>query len=355
MERFSASARACYERGVLEILPEDELELAAEVVGRALAHTDPAAAALIAAEAVRLREDDDAARAAEAALLAAMAPRQPGYRGQISLYDLFDAQVTLLHGGPRDHVWAYDEDIVGLVDGIGPNLPPDERAALHRDPWAWNTAAADELGRLLRGSEARRLGSIRLKAFEGVERFAAVVAEHDAAHLVSHLVLELDRRGDDRSVAAFPRLRGLAVDEDTLASALRDGAPSLRSLVVRGTTDVAHTLELAARLPSLRHLGLWYGALTPDDLGRIASSAVIARLTSLELFTIDEAPQFPFEVAASLEPFRRLLRFGLPGHLVLDDALAHVAGRREVDIVGYSRRERLAFDIETIGWAEHMR
>ncbi len=340
---------------MLEILPGDELELAAEVVGRALANSDPVAAELIAAEAVRLRTDDDAARAAEAALLAHMAPHQPGYRAQISLYDLFDEQVTVLHGGPRDHLWAYDEDIVGLVDGIGAQLPAAERAEFRRDPWAWNTAAADELGRVLRGSEARRLGSIRLMAFEGAARFAAVVAEHDAAHLVSHLVLRSDRQGDDRPVTVFPRLRGLAVDEDALALAVRDGAPELRSLVVQGTTDVRGTLAIAARLPSLRHLGLWYGAFTPDDLGHLASSALMGRLTSLELFTVNEAMQFPFEVVASLEPFRGLRRLGLPGHLVPDEARAHVAGLRSVDIVSHARRERLAFDIETIGWAENMR
>lgn len=354
------ASRACYEQEVLGGAIADDVELAAEVVGRHLAHTDPPAAALIAAEASRLRVDDETTRVPEAQLLAAMGPRQPGYRGQISLYDLFADQVTLLRGGPCDHLWAYDEDLVGLVDGAGPNLPAAERAALHRDPWAWNTAAAEALALVLRSGEIRRLGSIRLMAFEGVARFAAVVAEHDAAHLVSHLVLQSERRFDpddpDRSiVAAFPRLRGLSVDEPALASALRDGAPDLRALVVRGTTDIHASLSVAAAVPSLRHLGLWYGALTTDDLDRIASSAVIERLASLELFTVNESTRFPFDAARRLEPFASLQRLGLPGHVVPEEVRQRFADRPGVDFVSHDRRERIAFDIETIGWAENMR
>ena len=341
---------------MLEVVAGDGVELAAEVVGRALARSDPQAAALIMAGAARLRGNGDAAREAESALLSAMAARQPGYRAQISLYDLFDEQVTLLHGGPCDHVWAYDEDIVGLVDGIGADLPPAQRAALLRDPWAWNTVAAAQLGRLLDGSAARRIGSVRLMSFEGVRRFGAVVGDRDAARLVTHLALQEDHRADDRSVgAAFPNLRGLAVDEGSLASVLRDGAPELRSLVVRGTSDIAATLDAAAGLPSLRHLGLWYGALGPAEVERVAASEVMARLVSLELFTIDDAVRFPFDLVVAIEPFRRLQRIGLPGHLVGDEVRSLLVDRPEIDLVSHDRRERIAFDIETIGWAEHMR
>lgn len=46
---------------------------------------------------------------------------------------------------------------------------------------------------------------------------------------------------------------------------------------------------------------------------------------------------------------------GLPGHLVGAEVRARFAERPEVTFVGHDRRERIAFDFETLGWAESCR
>lgn len=333
----------------------DDDELASELVARAIAGRDRQAAELIAAQALRLRNDVEATRAAEAELVAASEHHKPWYRPQFYLGALFWENVTVLRGGRRDHVWVYDDDIVTLTD-CGPELTPHERTELNRDPWRGNDRAAVALARLLKGGEARRIGSLRLLLFEGTRRLAPALADLGAAHLVSHLVLWTQREGPESPVAAsFPKLRGLAATPEQLPELLRGGAPELRSLVVYGRARLAQTLELAAQLPALRHLGIWNDVLTAGELERVAASPAMDSLLSLELFTVHGATEFPFDAALALEPFQYLRHLGLPGHLVGPEVRSRFAGRPEVTFVSHDRRERIAFDFETIGWAENTR
>lgn len=328
-------------------------ELVSEALARTVARKDPQAADVIAAQANRWRGDTVDTRAVEADLLLRSGPHQPDNRTHFSFQDLFEENLTVLHGGLGDHLFVYDHDLTTLYDGrpAGTPAPVNREAA-----WDGNESVAAALGRLLAGSERRRLRSIRLHLFEGTRRVAPVIAAHDAAALVSHLMLWTERDGPQTPVARlFPRLIGLSADPAWLPELLADGAPFLRSLVVYGRQWWARTLDLAAGLPHLVHLGLWAEDTEAEDVLRMARSPLLLRLRSLEFFGSNYTDRFPFGTVLAQDAFRSLSRLGLPGHLVGGDVRARFEDWPEVDFVGYDRRSRIAFDLETTGWAEYTR
>ncbi|MBK7396207.1 MAG: hypothetical protein IPJ34_07890 [Myxococcales bacterium] len=219
-------------------------------------------------------------------------------------------------------------------------------------------AARDRLLASFRDERTQRVRSIRLCLFSGTTRMAETLATLGAAERVTHVELRTNDPDAEHAPIAgsFPGLRGLTCAEGELAPLLAAGAPRLRSLVVTHPWD-RPPVEIAARLPAvalpdLRHFGLFHGPCSAEDLVGIAEHPMVRALTSLEFFSLDHATRFPFEaLLARREAWAHLRRVLVTGHLVPDEVKQRFASWPAVEFVGYDRREVIAFDFETRGWA----
>lgn len=318
-----------------------------------MSRQDPQLAALLTVETARWLADTPETRIAEAELLTRFGPHQPEHRSQFSFYDMFKENITVLHGGPGDHLFLYDHDLITLYDGRDPAAPqfPNRDAA-----WATNDEVVAGLNKVLVGQEKHRIRSIRLHLFEGTRRIAPAISANDAAHLVSHLSLWNEHKEPETSLATlFPQLLGLSAEPSQLPHALSDGAPNLRSLVVHGKQHWTRTLRLAAKLPRLEHLSLWAEDVETEDIIQLAHNPLIQRLRSLEFFGNNYTNKFPFDTVLAEQAFHSLQRLGLPGHLVGQEVRSRFAHRPEVEFISHDRRSRIVFDLETTGWAPYMR
>jgi hypothetical protein len=181
---------------------------------------------------------------------------------------------------------------------------------------------------------------------------AQVLGELGVARRVSHIELRTQRKGEVHVpiAEAFPALRGLGCSARELPTLLSHGAPELRSLVLHGDVWEPRVLDLCARAPKLRHLGL-HAATRPEDLARLAAHPVMDRITSLEIFSTNDAARFPFDVLRSKrDAFAYLSRIWLAGHLVAPKVVAGLHDWPEVELVTWDRRETIALDFHTIGW-----
>ena len=342
-------------RDVLGILDARGL-CAADAVAEAVAG-DAQASAILRAQAARLRDDGPEALALERALVLASQPHQPHYRPQLYLGGAFDENLTALchpspgpEGAGRAFVWLYDDDIETLI-----NRDYDEK--VHASPWQVNTEVEHALRAFWAAPTAPPL-SLRLHLFEGTERVARVAAELGAAEAVTHVELCRQRRGPEPPVAAsFPALRGLACAEGELPDLLARGADRLRCLAVKGWAHLDETLALAARAPHLRHLGLRRGSWDVPGLERLFAHPIMDRLTSLDLSEDAIGSVFPYRELLGLRSgWQYLRRLCLPRYNPGLGALQAAFDEcPEVTFVGYDRREVMALDLETCGWAESMR
>ncbi|MCC7540006.1 MAG: hypothetical protein IT379_27555 [Deltaproteobacteria bacterium] len=324
---------------------------AADVVADALAASDAQAAEILRAQAAWLRDGTGASRARATALVAAITdPKNlPAWRSQIWMGGLFDHRLTLLPAGDGLEAWLYDDDIATLGD-LADGDDIDEH------PWARNTGAAEALDRLLASTDAKRVRALRLLSFEGTRRFAETLRARGALDRVTHVELRLQRECEETSLPrVFPALSGLCCAAADLRALLADESDSLRALVVCGELrSVQQLLRSAKKAPGLRHLGVHYARWDADRLATLLRSPTIRRLTSLELYDVNGAAEFPFEdLVASQSAWRHLRHLALPGHCVVRDP--RLAELPNVTFVGHDRREVLALDLETRGWARNTR
>jgi hypothetical protein len=320
----------------------DDGDRAPEAIARLL--RDGEFAALLEAQCLRLREDSAETRARETALLQASEWRDGKGRAQFSLIGagLFEDYVIRVDDGDRCYLWVYEED--------GTDAPePGE------EPY---TAARDRLIAAWRDERTQRARSIRLCLFSGTKRMAETLATLGAAARVTHVELRTNEPDAEHAPIArsFPALRGLTCAEGELAPLLAEGAPRLRSLVVTHPWNQPH-VAIEARLPhvvlpDLRHFGLFHGPFSAGDLAVIAEHPMFGSLASLELFSLNHATRFPFDALLERrDAWAHLRRVHITGHLVPDDLKRRFAAWPEIEFVGYDRREVIAFDFETRGWA----
>jgi hypothetical protein len=329
---------------------DHDKDRAPEAVARQILAEDPQLAELLAAQCRRLRDDSAEHRARERELVALSGPHQPRYRSQFWLPSagVFRDRLTRVDDDDRSYVWLHDDDIVSLTDAH----------PYGNDPWAHNTDAARCLVELWATWHAQLVSSIRMCLFGGTEAIAATVRELDAADRVTHLELRTqDEEARHAAVgAAFPALRGLACGADEAATLLAEGAAELRALVVKGPRVAPSVLDLAARAPKLRHLGLFHAPTTEPELEALARHAVLDRLTSIELFSLNDATRFPFDaLLARRGAFEHLRRVHVTGHLVPLDVKRRFEDWPEVEFISHDRRETIAFDFESLGGAAGVR
>jgi hypothetical protein len=320
----------------------DDGDRAPEAVARLLRDVD--FAALLRAQCRRLREDSAEARAEERALLQASEWRDGKGRAQFSFVGagIFEDYVIRIDDGDRSYLWVYEED------GTDPPEPGEE-------PY---TAARDRLLTAWQDERTQRVHSIRLCLFSGTSRMAEALAQLGAAARVTHVELRTNEPGTEHAPIArsFPAVRGLTCADRELAPLLAEGAPRLRSLVVTHPWDQPH-VAIEARLPDvalpdLRHFGLFHGPCSAEDLAVLAAHPMLRSLASLEIFSLNHATRFPFDALLDRrDAWAHLRRVLVTGHLVPDDIKRRFAAWPEVELVGYDRREVIAFDFETRGWA----
>jgi hypothetical protein len=315
---------------------------APEAIARML--RDVELAELLRAQCRRLREDSAEARAAERALVQASVWRDGKGRAQFTFLGtgIFEDYVIRIDDGDRSYLWVYEED--------GTDAPePGE------EPY---TAARDRLLASWRDERTQQVRSIRLCLFSGTTRMAETLAKLGAAARVTHLELRTNELHAEHAPLArsFPALRGLTCADHELAPLLAEGAPRLRSLVVTHPWDQPHA-AIEARLPNvalpdLRHFGLFHGPCSAEDLAVIAAHPMLGSLASLEIFSLNDATRFAFDALLERrDAWAHLRRVLVTGHLVPDDIKRRFATWPEVEFVGYDRREVIAFDFETRGWA----
>lgn len=301
---------------------------------------DPRTAELLQAELARFRDPTPENRARETSLLQLAEPHAPGYRAQIGVGSLFEANVTILHDDEhRGYAWVYDDDLASIdVRGKG-------------DIWQYNVDAYEQLPRAV----TRDVTSIRLCLFEGTSRMFEALAEHDALDRVTHLDLRTQSGRLPDPVGRFvPGLGGLTCMHDELAALLDAGATELEGLAVWLNGWKPEVLDRAMALPKLRHLALWSGPPTGDDLTGLATHPILDRLMSLDLAgSSNDAAHFPFTaLVENAAAFGYLNRLALPGHLVPLEVRGRVA-RALPDVptfVSHDRREMMAVDFEMLGW-----
>jgi hypothetical protein len=320
----------------------DDGDRAPEAIARLL--RDVEFAALLEAQCRRLREDSPDARARERALLEASEWRDGKGRAQFTLINagIFEDYVIRVDDDDRSYLWVYEED--------GTDAPePGE------EPY---TAARDRLIAAWRDERTQRVRSIRLCLFSGTKRMAETLADLGAAARVTHVELRTNEPCAEHAPVArsFPALRGLTCADHELAPLLAEGAPRLRSLVVTHPWDrpeVAIEARLPrVALPALRHFGLFHGPCSAEDLAVLAAHPMVGSLASLELFSLNDATRFPFDALLERrDAWAHLRRVHITGHLVPEEIKRRFAPWPEVEFVGYDRREVIAFDFETRGWA----
>jgi len=302
---------------------------APEALARLMSLADPQVGSLLAAQAQRLRDDSEANRVAEAALLKTLEGRTPlVLRGRFEAP--FAGNLTVVEQGDRAYAWLADDDLLALTGG-GP---------------AGNVRAATALSEFWR-TPRPGLRSLRLYLYGGMAPLAKACAELGVADRVTHLALQTqDPRATPLPVArAFPKLRGMRCAARELPALLAEGAPELQALVVvldAGWVD--GVLDLARRAPALRHLGLWYAVPDARQARSLAAHPLVPGLASLEVFDVTRAAQVPVEMLSAL-PNGTLY---LCGHQVAPGFVAQAGPR--VRWVGWDRRETMALDFETLGW-----
>ncbi|WP_327046394.1 hypothetical protein OG320_00320 [Microbispora sp. NBC_01189] len=304
---------------------------------------------LIRAQALRLWEDDQAARDAERAAIEAI-------DSQVSFYGLLDDHLLLIPDGPAIHAYVDGHDVVSLVDGLATakGMTPGRLGFdPGREPWRIDLMGRHRLRSLLAGEHMSRLRSLRVRTWGGTAQLDPVLSSYSAGDRLSHLCLPSQR--DDLAEAPvagrYPGLRALECPAWQVAGLLRDGAPRLRTLVAYG--DDARTpslLDLLAglSLPALRHLALWEAHVDPTTLG---ASPVVARLATLDLWKVNDAHRFDFSaLLRQRRDLAHLERIVVPGHCVPSATVGRFADWPQVTFAGHDRRELLALDLDTRGY-----
>ncbi len=208
---------------------------------------------LIRAQALRLWEDDQAARDAERAAIEAI-------DSPVSFYGLLDDHLLLIPDGPAIHAYVDGHDVVSLVDGLATakgmtpgRLGFDPR----REPWRIDLMGRHRLRSLLAGEHMSRLRSLRIRTWGGTARLDPVLSSYSAGDRLSHLCLPSQR--DDLAEAPvagrYPGLRALECPVWQVARLLRDGAHRLHTLVAYGIDErTPSLLDMLAglSLPALR-------------------------------------------------------------------------------------------------------
>lgn len=325
----------------------------ADLVADAIASRDPVGAEILRAQARWVQSGAPSALARAGARVHAVSdPRRPEqWRPQISLAGVTPNNLSVLAGPDGDHLWLYDDDIVSLEDS------GDFDPAVHASPWELNTDAAEALAALLDSPARERVRDLRLLVFEGSRRIHELLRSRAACSWVSHLELRLQRARDEPAVGErFPALRGLCCEAVDLPRLLRRGAPELRALVVIGELADAALRSLTARAPKLRHLALQHTRWTDASLRALLELPLVEQLTGLELYDVHHATRFPFDALLDArEAWTHLRYLGLGGHLVRDELRGPFAAHPQVVFIGHDRRQVMALDLETRGWARNMR
>ncbi|MCC5575294.1 hypothetical protein IMZ11_06510 [Microtetraspora sp. AC03309] len=308
---------------------------------------------LIKAQALRLWEDDQAARDAERAAIEAI-------DFQVHFYGLLDDHLLLIPDGPAIHAYIDGHDVVSLVDGLATakGMTPGRLGFDPRcDPWRIDLMGRHRLRSLLAGEHMSRLRSLRIRTWGGTAHLDPVLSSYSAGDRLSHLCLWSQR--DDLVEAPvagrYPGLRALECPAWQVARLLRDGAPRLHTLVAFGThADTPSLLDMLAdlSLPALRHLALWETDVDPTTLG---ASPVVARLATLDLWKVNDAPRFDFSaLLRHRRDLAHLERIVVPGHCVPSTTVSRFADWPQVTFAGYDRRELLALDLDTLGYTNAM-
>jgi hypothetical protein len=335
--------------------PDEDMLAAAHQIGAQLERRGDPIGTLIAFQVEQLRHDGDDARALVHELLDSTKEMTfgpiPEFGEPCACID--DGQGGLLG-------WVHDEDAATLDEELRPELGLIGRDALGFSPDAPDVSLGvvglHRLRRLLASPAGRSLRSLRLMTFGALGPFLDLLNAHGRASLVASLVA----RGSGPAIgAALPGLLGLGAPERTLATLLSQPAPTLRYLTVfRGDDDVRGALAPLGpgKLPALQHLGLWYRPTRPEGLRVLAAHPLVQRLQSLEIWSTDDARKLPFEELLALRPaLSHLARLLLGGHLIPSQIRERFASWPAVEFVSHDRREVIALDIATLGWARALR
>ena len=329
----------------LDLLPRTGKFAAELLVARLKARGEMDVAELLRAQASWLRTGS-AERLAEAIQLTRpiLDPSTGQWRiTRVHFAGAFGENVSFL----GDEAWAYDDDLVSLIDG---GLQDSRR---HPTPWDANESTPEMLREAV--EHGRYPKAVRLMLFEGSERLFVTLRALGLATAVTHLELRLQRESDETRLGErFPGLRGLALGGAKLRQALRAPLSELRALVVRGPVDPTAIAWALRQAPNLAHLCVSHARWNEALLREILASA--SGLKTLQLYDVNQARQFPFGELASLRSqWAHLSLLGVPGHLVADGEHAHFADDPQVVFVGHDRREVAALDFETHGWADGTR
>ena len=334
---------------------EEDLLSAAHLVGAQLERRGDPTGTLIAFQLERLSHDGEDARALERELLDATKEMTFG-----PIPDIGEPFACIDNGRDALFGWVYDDDAATIDEELRPELERIGRDALGFSPddpgISLGVVGLHRLRRLLASPAGRSLGSLRLMTFGALDPFLDLLDAHGCASVVASLVA----RGSSPAIgAALPDLRGLGAPEWALGALLAQPAPALRYVTVfRGDDDVRGALAPLGpeRLPALEHLALWYRPTRPEGLRALAAHPLIRRLQSLEIWSTDDARRFPFEDLLTLRPsLSHLARLLLGGHLVPSQVRERFADWPAVEFVSHDRREVIALDIASLGWARALR
>ncbi|WP_405150671.1 hypothetical protein OG589_18380 [Sphaerisporangium sp. NBC_01403] len=312
-----------------------------------------ATGALIQAQALRLWEDDQAARDAE---------REAIERAdsQVNFYGLLDDQLLLVPDGPAVHAYIDGIDVVSIIDGLATakGMTPgllgfDPR----REPWRVDLMARHRLRSLLASADMSRLRSLRIRSWGGTAHLDPVLRFFSATDRLTHLCLWTQREDLVEAPVAerYPGLRALECHAGQVAQLLRDGAPRLHTLVAYGGDGDAGALAdmlSGLSLPALRHLALWE---THVDIATLSRSPVVARLATLDLWKVNHAARFDFPVLLGhRRHLAHLERIVVPGHGIPPGTVSRFGDWPQVTFAGHNRHELLALDLDTRGYPLHM-
>ncbi|WP_437593190.1 hypothetical protein [Sorangium sp. So ce1000] len=335
--------------------PEQDVLAAAHLIGTQLERRGDPTGTLIAFQLERLRHDGDDARALARELLDAMKEMTFG-----PIPDFGEPFACVDNGRDGLLGWVYDDDAATIDEVLRPELElvgPDALGFSPDGPGiSLGVVGLHRLRRVLASRAACSLRSLHLMTFGALGPFLDLLNAHGCASVVASLVA----RGSSPAIGAtLPNLRGLGAPERALGALLAQPAPALRYLTVfRGDDDVRGALAPLGpeKLPALEHLGLWYRPTRPEGLRVLAAHPLVQRLQSLEIWSTDDARRFPFEDLLALRPsLSHLARILLGGHLVPSQVRERFANWPAVEFASHDRRECIALDIASLGWARALR
>ncbi|MEU8270549.1 hypothetical protein AB0B89_25750 [Sphaerisporangium sp. NPDC049002] len=260
-----------------------------------------ATGALIQAQALRLWEDDQAARHAEREAIERV-------DSQVNFYGLLDDHLLLVPDEPAVHAYIDCMDVVSIVDGLAtakgmtPGLLGFDPK---REPWRIDLMGRHRLRGLLASADMSRLRSLRIRTWGGTAHLDPVLRFFSATDRLTHLCLW----------TLVDTLSGLA-------------------------------------LPALRHLALWE---THVDIATLSRSPVVARLATLDLWKVNHPGPFGFPaLLGHRRHLAHLERIVVPGHGIPAGTAGRFGDWPQVTFAGHNRREVLALDLDTRGYPLHM-